>query len=193
LADYKEDWEITIEQAHDIGLEYMTNAWIPEDYRFSMDDWKWVVDTLNKAAEPVQKAGMTFNYHNHDFEFMKFGDTLVYDYLTKNLDPKIKFTLDCYWSTHAGQDPVQLIKQRPGRVPLLHIKEMPKGLPTSVYYDAKMGNFVPIGQGAIDWKRIFKAAPIGGMKHFYYEQDYCEKPPLECARISFEYLNNLTV
>ena len=193
VEDIKTDWEQSIEQAHDVGLEYMTNAWINEDDRFSMDSWKRLVDLFNKAAEPVQKAGMTYNYHNHNFEFLKIDNTVVYDYLTKNLDPKIHFTLDCYWATHAGQDPVELMKARPGRVSILHVKDMPKGLAPTVYFDAMQGHFVEPGRGVIDWARIFKAAKVGGVKHFYYEQDYCGRPPLESSKISFDYLNNLSV
>jgi len=193
VEDIKTDWEQSIEQAHDLGLEYMTNAWINEDDRFSMDSWKRLVDLFNKAAEPVQKAGMTYNYHNHNFEFLRIDNTVVYDYLTKNLDPKINFTLDCYWATHAGQDPVELMKARPGRVSILHIKDMPKGLAPMVYFDAMQGHFVEPGRGVIDWARIFKAAKPAGVKHFYYEQDYCGRAPLESSKISFEFLNKLSV
>jgi sugar phosphate isomerase/epimerase len=70
---------------------------------------------------------------------------------------------------------------------------MPKGLAPTVYFDAMQGHFVEPGKGVIDWPRIFKAAKVGGVKHFYYEQDYCGHPPLESSKISFEYLNNLSV
>jgi sugar phosphate isomerase/epimerase len=186
VEDITTDWAEAIEQAHDVGLEYMTNAWINEEDRFSLESWKRLVDLFNKAAEPVQKAGMIYNYHNHNFEFLTIDNTVVYDYLTKNLDSKIHFTLDCYWATHAGQDPVELIKARPGRVSILHIKDMPKGLAPTVYYDAMQGHFVEAGRGVIEWEKIFKAAPIGGVRHFYYEQDYCERPALESSRLSFE-------
>jgi sugar phosphate isomerase/epimerase len=195
LAATQKHWDWSIEQAHDMGLEYMTNAGlVAEDIRDgSLDAWKRLVDIFNKAAEPVQKAGMSYNYHNHNYEFVKLGDTTPYEFLTANLDPKIKFTLDCYWAVNAGQDPVELIKARPGRVPILHIKDMPKGVPRSLEYAQIKGQFVEIGTGIIDWKRIFKAAPVGGMKHYYYEQDVCDMPPLESAKISFDYLKNLTV
>ena len=50
-----------------------------------------------------------------------------------------------------------------------------------------------MGQSTIDWKRIFAAAPKGGMKHFFVEQDEGDKPPLESIKISFDYLKNLKV
>jgi hypothetical protein len=49
-----------------------------------------------------------------------------------------------------------------------------------------------VGHGTIDWKRIFAAAPTGGMKHFLVEQGYWEQAPLEAAKMSYEYLHRLT-
>jgi sugar phosphate isomerase/epimerase len=43
----------------------------------------------------------------------------------------------------------------------------------------------------IDWKKIFAAAPAAGVKHYYVEQDMWDRPSLESARISFDYLNKL--
>ena len=53
--------------------------------------------------------------------------------------------------------------------------------------------FTEVGRGVIDWERVFKAAAKGGLKHYFVEQDLCERPPLESARISYDYLKNLRV
>jgi sugar phosphate isomerase/epimerase len=152
------------------------------------------VDVFNKAGETTQKAGIQFCYHNHNFEFTKYGDTTAYDYLLQSVDPKlVKFEMDCFWVTHAGHDPVAYFKKYPGRFPLLHIKDMKDHPSASHTLDAKMGLFAPVGQGTIDWKRIFVGAKVGGMKHYFVEQDYCEQPPLEAIKISYEYLSNLSV
>jgi sugar phosphate isomerase/epimerase len=50
-----------------------------------------------------------------------------------------------------------------------------------------------VGQGIIDWKKIFKAAREGGMKHFFVEQDECDRDSLESTKISYTYLHNLSV
>jgi sugar phosphate isomerase/epimerase len=110
------------------------------------------------------------------------------------LDPNlVQFEMDCFWVTHAGQDPVTFLKKHPGRFPLLHIKDLKAGNPPATEFDPRMGLFTEVGKGTIDWKRIFAAAPQGGMKHFYVEQDFCEVPPLESVKISYEYLHKLTV
>jgi sugar phosphate isomerase/epimerase len=190
----KTQWEKKVEEARELGLKYMVHAILDPEERKSLDDYKRHVELFNKIAEQTHKAGMQFCYHNHNFEFQKFDGVTVYDYLFKHLDPHlVQFEMDCFWVTHAGQDPVALFKKHPGRFPLLHIKDAKAGIPPSTEFDARMGLFAEVGKGTIDWKRIFAAAPQGGMKHFFVEQDYCEVPPLESIKISYEFLHKLTV
>jgi sugar phosphate isomerase/epimerase len=190
----KTQWEKKVAEARELGLKYMVHAILDPEERKSLDDYKRHVELFNKIAEQTHKAGMQFCYHNHDFEFRKYGGITAYDYLLKHLDPNlVQFEMDCFWVTHAGQDPVAIFKKHPGRFPLLHIKDLKAGIPPSLEFDARMGLFAEVGKGTIDWKRIFAAAPQGGMKHFFVEQDFCEVPPLESIKISYEYLHHLTV
>jgi sugar phosphate isomerase/epimerase len=63
--------------------------------------------------------------------------------------------------------------------------------PSTHELDARPGLFAPVGQGTIDWKRIFAAAGQGGVQQYYVEQDYCEQPPLEAIKMSYDYLSKL--
>jgi sugar phosphate isomerase/epimerase len=194
LKDEQTQWEKKVAEAKELGLKYMVHAILDPEERKSLEDYKRHAELWNKIAEQTHKAGMQFCYHNHDFEFQKFDGITVYDYLLEQLDPHlVQFEMDCFWVTHAGQDPVALFKKHPGRFPQLHIKDLKAGIPPSTEFDARMGLFAEVGKGIINWKRIFAAAPEGGMKHFYVEQDYCEIPPLESIKISYEYLHKLTV
>lgn len=190
----KGDWAKHIADAKELGLKYMVNAILEPGERKSFDNYKALVGLFTKAAEETRKAGIEFCYHNHNFEFKKYGDTTAFDFLLKELDPKlVNFEMDCFWVTHAGQDPVAYFKTHPGRFPLLHIKDIKDHPAPTQELDDKGGYFAEVGHGTIDWKRIFAAAPQGGMKHFYVEQDYCDRPPLESIKLSYEYLHNLTV
>ena len=194
LKDEQTHWEKSVAEAKELGVKYMVHAILDPPERKSLDDYKRHVELFNKIAEQTHQAGMQFCYHNHDFEFQKFDGITVFDYLLKHLDPHlVQFEMDCFWVTHAGQDPVALMKQHPGRFPLLHIKDLKTGISPSTEFDARMGLFTEVGKGVIDWKRIFAAAPQGGMKYFFVEQDYCEIPPLESIKVSFEFLHKLTV
>jgi sugar phosphate isomerase/epimerase len=189
----KSNWEKEIADAKTLGLKYMVNAFLDPDERKSFDDYKRLAELFNKAGEQTRKAGIQYCYHNHNFEFKKYGNTTAYDYLLGALDPKlVNFEMDCFWLTHAGQDPVEYFQKHPGRFPLLHIKDMKDHPAATQEYDPKVGLFAPVGQGTIDWKRIFAAAGTGGMKHFFVEQDECEQPPLEAVKMSYEYLHSLT-
>jgi sugar phosphate isomerase/epimerase len=194
LKDEQTHWEEKVAEARELDLKYMVHAILDAEERKSLDDYKRHVELFNKNAEQTHRAGMQFCYHNHDFEFQKFEGITVYDYLFEHLDPHlVQFEMDCFWVTHAGQDPVAILKKHPGRFPQLHIKDLKAGIPPSTEFDARMGLFAEVGKGIINWKRILAAAPQGGMKHFYVEQDYCEIPPLESIKVSYEYLHKLTV
>jgi sugar phosphate isomerase/epimerase len=194
LPSLKTNWEKQLEDAKTLGLRYMVLAILDAKDRQSFDDFKRLAELLNKTGEATKKAGLQFCYHNHNFEFTKYGDTTAYEYLLQTLDPNlVKFEMDCFWVTHAGQDPAAYFKKYPGRFPLLHIKDMKDKPAPTQELDAKMGLFAPVGHGTIDWTRIFKAAREGGMEHYYVEQDYCEQPPLEAVKMSYAFLHKLQV
>jgi sugar phosphate isomerase/epimerase len=190
----KENWQKSIDDAKELGLKYMVHAILDHRERTTFDEYKQLVDLFSKAAEQTHKAGIQFCYHNHNFEFRKFGDTTAYDFLLKQLDPKlVQYEMDCFWVTHAGHDPVAYFQKYPGRFPLLHIKDLEDKPASTLRLDDRMGLFAEVGHGTIDYRRIFKAAPQGGMKHFFVEQDFCERPPLESIKMSYDYLHRLTV
>jgi sugar phosphate isomerase/epimerase len=52
--------------------------------------------------------------------------------------------------------------------------------------------FAPVGQGKIDFKRIFEARGTSGMKYFFVEQDATPEgvSPLDTIKVSWNYLND---
>ena len=185
----------SIEDAKTIGCEYMVMPIIenPDD-RKTLDQYKRLVASYNKFGEQCKEAGLQFAHHNHNYEFQTIDGKLVFDYLLSEVDPElVQFELDCFWVTHAGHDPVEIMEKHPGRFPLLHIKDLKPGYPDSTELDPRMGMFAEVGSGIINWKRIFEAAPKGGLKHYFVEQDLCERPPLESIKMSFDYLSKLAV
>ncbi len=195
MARLRKSVDKCIEDAQGIGCEYLVMPILDKPERKTLDQYKRHVEFFNKAGEKCKKAGITFAYHNHNFEFQKFGDTTAFDFLLKSLDPElVKIEMDCFWVTHAGHDPVAFMESNPGRFPLLHIKDMKAGHEPGTELDDEMkGLFAEVGSGTIDWKRIFAAAPKGGLKYYYVEQDFCARPPIESIKMSFDYLKQLSV
>jgi sugar phosphate isomerase/epimerase len=185
-------WARNIEDARTLGLQYMLSTTRPE-WQKSLDGWKKTGDFFNHLGTMCRNAGMQLCYHNHNFEFRVYDGVIAYDQLLSSSDKElVKMELDCFWITFAGKDPVDYFHRHLGRFPLLHIKDLKPGYkPTTA---SPEGNpFTEVGSGVIDWKRIFKAAPDAGVKHYYVEQDNWDRSPLECARISADYLKKLKV
>ncbi|HOM49153.1 MAG TPA: hypothetical protein PK491_11610, partial [Candidatus Hydrogenedentes bacterium] len=52
----------------------------------------------------------------------------------------------------------------------------------------RRAQFVPLGQGALNWQAIFEAGKEAGVEWYIYEQDNAEKDIFECAQESFDFL-----
>ena len=187
-----EDWKKTIEQARAYGLRYVV---VGDNPRLDADAWKRRADLYDQCGKLAQDAGMQFCYHAHFREFARVENTCGYDIMLTHCDAKIlKLEMDVFWAVYAGIDPVSYFERYPGRFPLLHIKDLKKGYKGSTTEDPSdqgPNPFFPVGQGSIDWHRIFAHASQAGAQHIYVEQDRCDVPPLEAIKMSFNYLKNL--
>jgi len=182
-SGWEEKWKPAVEDAKAIGQEYIVIPWLEEQYRKSADNFKKIATSLNKAGEVCKKLGMKLAYHNHDFEFAPVEGQTGFDIYLKETDPKlVSFELDIYWATKAGKDPIALFQKYPGRFAMWHVKDMdntPKKF------------FTEVGNGIIDYKKIFNYAKQSGMKYFFVEQDVCPGPPLESTAKSAAYLRKI--
>lgn len=183
-----------IENVQAAGLSYLVLPFLPSFMRTSVEAYKRGADFLNKTGRQFKNTGIHFAYHNHNADFQKVNGVVAYDVLLQHTDPSlVDFEMDCFWVVRAGYDPVAYMNKYPGRFPLLHIKDERRHYAPSATAPTPRAAFAPVGQGIIDWKRIFRAARKGGLKHYFVEQDQCELPPLKAIQISYNYLHKLTV
>jgi sugar phosphate isomerase/epimerase len=189
-----EKWPEQIESAKVIGQNYIVCPWIPEEIRKAPDGWKRAVDTFNRAGEMSRKAGVQFAYHNHWFEFIPVDGKLPYDYLLENCDAKfVKMEMDLCWITVGGGDPLKYFAKYPGRFPLVHVKDvktMPKVTASGGQDFGNSVDLASVGDGVIDWKRIFVHSEEAGIKHYIVEHDR-PKDPFASIGSSYEYLRGL--
>ena len=187
-----ESWKKTLDQAHPFGFRYIV---VGDNPRLDAEAWKRRAGLFNECWRLAQSAGMQFCYHAHFHEFAPLGDTSGYDIMLARCDPKLlKMEMDVFWAVYAGQDPAAYFQKYPGRFPLLHVKDFKPGFPTSTTnfpYDSGPNPFAPVGQGRIDWVRIFAHASQAGVQHIFVEQDRCDTSPFDAIRTSFNYLKNL--
>jgi sugar phosphate isomerase/epimerase len=106
-----------------------------------------------------------------------------HDLLLKETDSSlVQMEMDLYWITKAGADPLRYFREHPGRFPLVHVKDMDA---TPRKY------FTEVGKGVVDFRRVFAQASLGGIRHYFVEQDETAGPAIESARESYQYLKTL--
>jgi sugar phosphate isomerase/epimerase len=172
-------WEQAVEDLHSIGSRYMVCSYLFPQER-TPEIYKSLPDLLNKSGEQTKKAGIQFGYHNHDFEFEKFQDTLVYDHLLVNTSPELVIMeLDLYWINRAGQDPLKYFEKYPKRFPLWHVKDM----------EAGSRDITEVGNGTIDFDKVFAARKQAGLKHWFVEQDVSKGDMFESLKKSYGFLS----
>jgi len=188
-------WPGEIESAKIIGQSYIVCPWIPDELRKQPDVWDRAAETFNRAGAASKKAGIQFAYHNHWFEFMPVDGKLPYDLLLEKCDPDlVKMEMDLCWITVAGADPLKYFDRYPGRFPLVHVKDMKKLPKVSAAGGQDFGDsltdMTSVGNGVIDWKRIFAQSDKAGIKHYIVEHD---KPqdPFDSIKMSYAYLEKL--
>lgn len=192
--DIVSQMKTSAEDAIAIGAKYIVWAYLTPDERTSMDDYKRHIATWNQFGEICKDAGIQFSYHNHDFEFMKFeGESeFPYELIMRETDhDNVKFEMDLFWVSIAGQDPVEWFKKDPGRFHLWHVKDLVKQEDKYVV-DGQDRFFAPVGEGIIDFKKIFNERKTSGMNYFFVEQDFVKegRNPLDNIKISWNFLNN---
>ena len=175
-------WDKAVDDAAQVGVKYMVCAYLQESERGNIDQYKRLAEQLNKAGQRCKKAGIQLCYHNHDFEFAAQSGQLPYNILLKETDKELlKMELDLYWATKAGHDPVALFRQHPGRFPLWHVKDMDK---------TEKRDFTEVGNGSIDFKKIFAQRKLAGLQYFFVEQDRTPASPFDSIRSSITYLKS---
>jgi sugar phosphate isomerase/epimerase len=158
-----------------LGGEYAAVPWVPEERRGDVRAARALAAALNRYAEASRAAGLGFAYHHHDFEFnpLPEGDgSTFFDILVNETDPSlVGLEIDVYWAAYAGLDPVRLIEELQGRVPLVHLKDM----------DASPERGIrPAGDGILRWNEILPAA--AGARWWIIEQDNPTDPVADALR-----------
>jgi sugar phosphate isomerase/epimerase len=155
------DWDRIFADAKVIGHDYVIVAWTPEEQRRTLEDYHRLAARFNRAGIAARHEGLTFAYHNHDFEFVPIERQVPYEILLDETDTKaVKFELDLFWARKAGRDPRGLFARWPKRFRCAHVKDMTSD-----------GRMVDVGAGDTDWRPLLDACRDAGIDHFFVEHD----------------------
>ena len=161
---------------------------MPLEYRESEDGFRRFAEIANGIGETLAAAGLTFSYHNHSFEFVRFGALSGLELFFDETDPRyVQAELDTYWLQHGGADPVAWIDRMAGRMPVVHLKDMVI-LPSPVEGERPQQAMAEVGEGNMNFKGILEACQRIGVEWYAVEQDICQRDPFDSLAISYRNL-----
>lgn len=177
MKELREHQAERIEWAKDLGLTQMMVPSLDGPRNPTMDDVKRIADEYNKIGEKAAQAGIQQGLHNEGFELSTVDGKRTYDVLFDLLEPKlVKFQFQVS-TISRGYDAADYFTKYPGRFISMHVQG----------WSAKTKKIVAVGQGTLDWKKIFSAAKTGGIENYFVEMD------LDLMRASVPYLRSLQV
>jgi sugar phosphate isomerase/epimerase len=101
----------------------------------------------------------------------------TYDILLELLDPKlVKFQFQVS-TISRGYDAADYFTKYPGHFISMHVQD----------WSPETKKQMAVGQGKLDWKKIFTAAKTGGVKNYFVEMN------LDLMKASVPYLRTLQV
>jgi sugar phosphate isomerase/epimerase len=194
--------QLSVKEAADslaaIGAEFFVLGYIPPGARGDGEDFfRRTADRMNVAADVCRKAGLKFAWQNHAWEFLGRPGFRPIDLYKERLDPKlVSLELDVFWLSIIGLDPLKLLKDWKGHVPLMRLNDRAKGdirqfAEITDLDAAPKGTCAEMGTGAIDFAPIVKAGAAAGVRVFSIGQDETDENPLEAMRKNFNYAKNL--
>jgi sugar phosphate isomerase/epimerase len=174
-------WKQTMDEAAESGQEYVICSTMPTSGQ-TIDNYKKVADTFNKAGEECKKSGLKFGYHNHEYEYDSQNGQVLYDVLLDNTQADlVHMELDLGWVIVAGKNPLDYFNKYPGRFPLWHLKDM----------DLVKKHSVEFGKGKLDILTMLKNSKQSGLQYIFVEQEEYASTPFESMQHNMDYLKKI--
>jgi sugar phosphate isomerase/epimerase len=158
-AELQDHLDERIEFAVESGQSQMIVSSFGLPDKSTLSDWQKAADNLNKMGVKSKIAGLQMGFHNHNMEFRKIGETLIYDELMKIFDPnyvKMQFQVAVI---NEGFRAVDYFKKYPGRFISAHLAD----------WSATEKKQVPVGRGVVNWNEFFDTLKTAGVQNIFVE------------------------
>lgn len=206
---FAEEGQSAVDYIKTLGAKYCAIPWYEASCLAGTEKWPETVELFTKVGKLLKENGIQQLYHNHDFEFKKFEDKYLFDWLYETIpEDYLQPQIDTCWVNYAGCDPVEYIEKYAGRSKVIHLKDFicnKKGNGPAYALIGEDGTeekaaskedngfeFRPLGMGVQNIPAILEAADKIDADILIVEQDQSnDRPPLEAAEISRKYLKTL--
>ncbi len=178
--------DAVIDTAMSLGIEHVFVPYLDAPNRPSdAAGWREFGARVERAGAPLVGAGLSFGWHNHDFEFTALPDgSMPIDSLLDG-GPELTLEFDVAWCARAGQDPFPWIDKLADRMASVHVKDIaPEG------ENLTEDGWADVGQGTMDWAGLMPRLRATGCDLFIMEHDNPSDDE-RFAASSLAYLNSI--
>lgn len=150
-----------------LGIEAVYCPYLLPDMRpRDSSSWFSFGQRLQEIGKPLRDAGLTFGWHNHDFEFATLEDGSTPQEQIFAGGPELAWEADIAWIIRGAADPFAWIESYGKRITAVHVKDIaPAGTNTDE------DGWADVGQGTVPWKDLMAALKAYGVRHYILEHD----------------------
>lgn len=153
IAELEADTIGCIEMAKGLGITRIFAPFLaPPERPQSEAEWMSFAQRLARVGKKVQAAGLSFGWHNHDFEFQSDynGRTPMEIILTEA--PEIDWEADIAWIIRGGHVPIEWIERYGNRITAVHVKDIAASGECT-----DEDGWSDVGFGTVNWGQILSA------------------------------------
>lgn len=195
---------VFIDQCQLLNCHYIRIGMLPVIFFENKQSIINFAERAEAVAKLLAKEGIKLCYHNHHHEFHKFDGQYILDIIFEHA-PSIGLEFDVYWGQRGGVNPIEIIRQHPGRVDLIHLKDYKVEQLSASYFDQMRAgdyqavhqafsqncHFAALGEGNLNLLAIIDVAVENGSKYFFVEQDETYgQDTMACLETSIGYLQD---
>ncbi len=161
------DREQSLKIAKTLGIQAIYCPYLLPDQRPSdAAGWFAFGKRLQEAGKPYRDAGISFGWHNHDFEFATLEDGSTPQEQILAGGPDLGWEADIAWIIRGNADPLAWIESYGKRITAVHVKDI---APAGENKDED--GWSDVGHGTVDWKALIAALQNTAVKYYVVEHD----------------------
>lgn len=139
----------------------------PEERPDTAQGWRQFGARVEAAGAPVRDAGLTFGWHNHNYEFGVLPDgTMPMKHLMEG-GPSLAWEADLAWVIRGGGDPYFWIEYLKERITAVHVKDIAED-----GENEDEDGWADLGRGTVDWPGLMRVLQSMPIKHYVLEHDH---------------------
>ncbi|MCU4751227.1 sugar phosphate isomerase/epimerase [Halobacteria archaeon AArc-curdl1] len=168
LDDLEQEYDDIVEAYETIGCRRLIECGRHVESFSSVESLETFVDRFETVANRLHSDGFELLYHNDLIEFDALENDIAFNVFTDALDGSIPLEIDTGLAQYAGVDPLSLLSQHAGRVPLVHLTDSVPGGAATLN--------VELGAGELDVNGCVETARNSDVEWIVYEHSMTSDP-----------------